>query len=85
MIYILSDEYDISTQHVASWLYFYKKPFIILNSNTKIIEIKIIISNELVKLKFSTEFDFFEIDPYRDHFYYRRGFLKFHAFSLINP
>jgi ATP-GRASP peptide maturase of grasp-with-spasm system len=77
MIYILSDEFDISTQNIASWLDFYNKSYIILNTHTRINKIKVTISYGNFKLKLSTKTDIFEIDPEKDRFFYRRGFLQF--------
>lgn len=80
---ILSNRYDISTDHVVEWLEYYNSSFIRINEDDEIRNISIEITDlqETVKI----EYDSFELDLNSvSKYWYRRGDFNFRGNSSYN-
>jgi ATP-GRASP peptide maturase of grasp-with-spasm system len=84
MIYILSSKVDSSTQNIALWLEYYKKPRKILYTETQINDIRVTLFNEKIDIQLSTKFGEYSINLMEDRFFYRRGFLRADISAIIS-
>ncbi|MGB0861999.1 MAG: grasp-with-spasm system ATP-grasp peptide maturase [Saprospiraceae bacterium] len=77
MILIISEERDISTNHVIDWLIYYKQDYLRINISTSVTIKQVMVSKESEKIILKAgeaEFNLYDIKGY----WYRRGWINFH-------
>ena len=73
MLYIFSNELDVSTQNLTLWLRRLEKEFYVIYTEKKLTELCLKLSSEKHILSLKVEDDHLEIDLEKDRFFYRRG------------
>lgn len=77
MVYLISNEFDISTQRIIFWLKYMGKDYKLLFLNEVILDSQVVLNNSEKFIKITTQTSSIDFNLKLDTFFYRKGMIKF--------